>query len=141
MTSGEPVTTTTSSGSPNSPATERLIGHDYLVILISDFADWDAAALAGMKRIARHNDVIAGLVYDPLEADIAQASQLVVSDGQYQLEIDPDKDNLVERYSQSAVASFEDLKRELQRHDVPVLPISTDLPVIEQLRARLGGGR
>ncbi len=122
-------------------ATERLISHDYLVVLISDFAGWDAAALAGLKRIAQHNDIIAGLVYDPLEADISQASRLIVSDGQYQLEIDPTKDDLVKRYSQAAVSTFRDLKQELQRHAVPVLPISTEIPVIDQLRTQLGSGR
>ena len=121
-------------------AAERLVSHDYLVVLMSDFTDWDGAALACLKRIARHNDVIAGLVYDSLEADISAASRLIVSDGRYQLEIDPAKSELVERYSQSSVTSFQALKRELRRHDVPLLPISSDIPVIDQLRSRLGGG-
>ncbi|MEN8803648.1 MAG: DUF58 domain-containing protein [Thiogranum sp.] len=121
--------------------TKRLVGHDYLVVLISDFSGWDTAALSSLKRIARHNDVIAGLVYDPLEADISQASRLVVGDGQYQLEINTKQGGLSERFSEQTKSSFKELQQELRKHDVPVLPISTEKPVFEQLRKHLGGGR
>ena len=63
---------------------ERMVGHDYLVIFISDFDGWNTQALAGIKRMTLHNDLLAGLVYDPLEQDISGAENLVVSDGQYQ---------------------------------------------------------
>jgi uncharacterized protein (DUF58 family) len=121
-------------------ATERLVDHDYLVVLITDFAGWGDPALASLKRIARHNDVIAGLVYDPLESDISSASQLVVSDGHYQLQIDPHEDRLSDRFREVFDSSLGRLQDELRKHDVPVLPISTEKPVFEQLRSHLGVG-
>ena len=68
---------------------ERSIGHDYLVVLISDFYGWDEQTLKIIRSISQHNDIICSLVFDPLERDISSASKLVVSDGRYQLEIDP----------------------------------------------------
>ena len=121
-------------------ATERLVDHDYLVVFISDFAGWGDPALASLKRIARHNDVIAGLVFDPLESDISSASQLVVSDGDYQLQIDPDEDRLSDRFREVFDSSLGGLQDELRKHDVPVLPISTEEPVFDQLRSHLGVG-
>ena len=70
---------------------ERSIGHDYLVVLISDFHGWNDAALKTICRINQHNDIICALVFDPLERDISGASKLVVSDGKFQLEIEPDR--------------------------------------------------
>ena len=51
---------------------ERSVGHDYLVVLISDFYGWNDTTLKTIRRISQHNDVICSLVYDPLERDISQ---------------------------------------------------------------------
>lgn len=118
---------------------ERSIGHDYLVVLISDFYGWNESALKAIRRIRAHNDVICTLVYDPLERDISKADNLVVSDGQYQLEIDPHTQGLGEKFEASFESSIAHVQTELKRHHIPVLPIDTVRPVSEQLRALLGG--
>jgi len=120
---------------------ERLVGHDYLVVLISDFSDWGEAALKRLKSIAQHNDVIAGLVFDPLESDISKADQLVVSDGRYQLEIDTRDEALSEKFQAGFQNSVDALQSEFRKYDIPVLPISTETAVFEQLRKQLGGIR
>jgi uncharacterized protein (DUF58 family) len=117
---------------------ERMTGHDYLVIIISDFDGWNAQALAGIKRVAQHNDLVAGLVFDPLERDISGASNLVVSDGRYQLQLQPEKQALGHRFEESFHSSVSDLQAELRKHKMPVLPINTVDPVFEQLRAQMG---
>ena len=120
-------------------ATERMAGHDHLVCIISDFHGWDERCLSSVKRMARHNDLVAAMVYDPLEQDITRASKLVVSDGQYQLQIEPDKDDLGRRFEETFQASVGKLQQELRKHGMPVLPIDTVDPVFEQLRRHLGG--
>ena len=117
---------------------ERMVGHDYLVTIISDFDGWDARALASVKRMARHNDLLACLVFDPLEKNISQAANLVVSDGQYQLQLDPKKQDLGERFEASFSSSVASLQRELRKHGMPVLTVNTVEPVFQQLRAQLG---
>ncbi|MCZ6829259.1 MAG: DUF58 domain-containing protein [Gammaproteobacteria bacterium] len=137
---------TVSSTDPAQPArfeevigiAERMTGHDYLVIIISDFDGWSAQALAGIKRMSQHNDLVAGLVFDPLEHDISGASNLVVSDGRYQLQLQPEKRALADRFEESFHSSVNDLQAELRKHSMPVLPINTVEPVFEQLRAQMG---
>lgn len=120
---------------------ERNIGHDYLVVLISDFYGWNDATLNTIRRIRQHNDIICSLIYDPLERDISRANNLVVSDGKYQLEIDPVKQGLGEKFEASFESSVAHVQRELKRHDIPVLPVDTLVPVTDQLREKLGGQR
>ena len=120
---------------------EKLVGHDYLVVIISDFSGWSDRALRAIKRITQHNDVIASLVYDSLEDDISQAKGLVVSDGQYQLQIDPEKNTLAERYREDFADSHGKIRKELQKNNIPLLPILTNSEVFIQLRHLLGSLR
>ncbi|GAB5452338.1 MAG: DUF58 domain-containing protein [Halioglobus sp.] len=121
-------------------ALEQQIDHDYLVVLISDFYGWSAETLASIRRISRHNDIICALIYDPLEKDISRANDLVVSDGRYQLQIDPGEQGLGEKFEESFESSFAHVQADLRRHNIPILPIDTVTPVGEQLRVMLGGG-
>jgi uncharacterized protein (DUF58 family) len=120
---------------------ERSIGHDYLVILISDFYGWDAGALKIIRSISQHNDIVCSLVYDPLERDISRADNLVVSDGRYQLHIDPSRQGLGEKFEASFESSMAHVQGDLKRHGIPVLPVETSTPVSDQLREKLGGQR
>ncbi len=120
---------------------ERTIGHDYLVVLISDFFGWGDDTLDSIRRISQHNDIICALVFDPLERDISSADKLVVSDGKFQLEIDPSHQNLGEKFEASFKSSVGHVQQELKRHQIPVLPVDTVTPVTAQLREKLGGQR
>jgi uncharacterized protein (DUF58 family) len=120
---------------------ERSIGHDYLVVLISDFYGWNDASLKTIRRINQHNDIICTMVFDPLEHDISRASSLVVSDGQLQLEIDPTRQGLGEKFEASSRDSLANVRDELKRHHIPVLPVDTATPAADQLRQKLGGQR
>jgi uncharacterized protein (DUF58 family) len=120
---------------------ERSIGHDYLVVLVSDFHGWNDAALKTICRINRHNDILCALVFDPLERDISGASKLVVSDGKFQLEIDPERQELGKKFEASFESSVAWVQGELKRHDILVMPVDTVVPVTRQLREKLGGQR
>ena len=120
---------------------ERTIGHDYLIVLVSDFYGWDEQTLGTIRRIGQHNDVVCALVYDPLERDISSASNLVVSDGQYQLEIEPQRQGLGEKFEASFKSSFSRVRADLNRHNIPIIPIDTVAAVTDQLREKLGGER
>ncbi|MBT4518838.1 MAG: hypothetical protein HOC23_02435 [Halieaceae bacterium] len=120
---------------------ERSIGHDYLVVVISDFFGWNDEALGSIKRLSQHNDIICSLIYDPLERDISRAHSLVVSDGQFQLEIDPTTHGLGDKFEASFQSSMAHVQQELKRHDILVLPVDTVEPVSHQLRVKLGGNR
>jgi uncharacterized protein (DUF58 family) len=118
---------------------ERSIGHDYLVILISDFYGWNDLMLKTLRRLSQHNDIICSLIYDPLERDISRADELVVSDGKFQLEVDPVKKELGGKFEASVRKSMSHFEDELKRHDIPVLPVDTVSSTADQLREKLGG--
>ena len=118
---------------------ERSVGHDYLVVLISDFYGWGEESMGVIRRIAQHNDIICSLIYDPLEQSISRAHSLIISDGRYQLEIDPSERNIGDRFEENFNSSVAHVKEDLRRHSIPILSVNTVTPVTDQLRNQLGG--
>ncbi|MFO1370588.1 MAG: DUF58 domain-containing protein [Marinagarivorans sp.] len=69
---------------PLLPALEQLgqvVKPGSQVFLLSDFHDLDTACQESLSRMAKHSDVIALHIFDPLEADIPQGSLLRISNG------------------------------------------------------------
>ena len=69
-------------------AATRLVRHDQLVIVISDFDAVDSATEQYLSQMAAHNDVVLALVNDPVSLDVPAGIQLPVSDGDRQMTLD-----------------------------------------------------
>src|SRR5262249_21334001 len=67
-------------------AAARVATHDHLIVVASDFDGAGDRTRDLLLRIAAHNDVLAVLVYDPFLLDMPPAGELVVSDGELQVE-------------------------------------------------------
>ena len=117
----------------------RRIGHDGLVIIVSDFEGWDAQCLEAIKDIRKNNDVVAGLITDPLERDIESANKLVVSDGQFQLEVGAAASTAAARYRSGFEDRIATLSDALKRHRIPIIPVTTASDVAAQLQRQMGG--
>lgn len=117
---------------------ERRIGHDYLVLLISDFSGWSTAIIDSLQRIRQHNDIVCALIFDPLERDISQADKLIVSDGYYQLQVDPQQHQLGEKFQSRFHSNLSRAQVELRRHDIPVMLLDTEQAIDQQVREQLG---
>ncbi len=117
---------------------ERLVGHDYLVILISDFFGWSEDVLTSIKRIRQHNDLIAGLVFDPLEEEFSSTEHFVISDGDYQVEVPASNQKFRETYSESFQLSVAGIQQLLKKHDIPLLPINNVEDCATQVQKQLG---
>jgi len=116
----------------------RLAHHDFLVVVISDFDGHDAMTRDLLTRIAARNDLLAVVVHDPFMSELPPAGDLVVSDGELQVELGFGQDAV-----RRGIASFVDARsRELfeWRHliGVPVLPLSAVEESAPQLRRLLG---
>lgn len=118
--------------------TERLSGHDYLIVIISDMSGWNEETVKRIKRLARHNDVMASLVFDPLEKTLPDSSQLVLSDGELQIQVDAGKTGLSEQYTEHFESGVEHLQKELNKHGIPVIPMNTGEDVLTQVRKAIG---
>ncbi len=116
---------------------ERLCGHDYLLVLISDMAGWNDETVKRIKRLSRHNDIIAAQIYDPLEKQLPN-DQLVVSDGALQIEVDAREAVLQQQFTEDFVSGVEYLQRELKKYRVPILAIDTVDPAQLQIRRAIG---
>jgi uncharacterized protein (DUF58 family) len=115
----------------------RLAPHDVLVVVVSDFFGVDVRTEQLVSRIAAHNDVLGVLVHDPMR--LRPAPELLrVGDGRRQVEIDLRdarlRDRLVADYrdEQHRIAHF------LRRLSAPLLMISNQGDVVEQVRRLLG---
>ena len=112
--------------------------HDYLVCLISDLDGADDETARLMTRLSEHNDVLVLFIYDPLEAELPESGKLVISDGDLQLQVDADDQKLRRKFSEDFDERLSSARGLLLKRQVPVLPISTARPVIEQVRDHLG---
>jgi uncharacterized protein (DUF58 family) len=118
---------------------EAIIGHDWLVLLVSDLnaADEESAAILG--QLARHNDVVAVAVSDPIERDLpAPPWRGIATDGTRRAVLDPARAGLGSRVRQSHAARLEQLRAGGLQLKIPVLPIGTEAQAAPQLRGMLG---
>ena len=112
--------------------------HDFLVCIISDFADADDDTLRSLRLLAAHNDVLAVLVYDPMAQELPRKGRVVVAQGELQLEIAVGR----QRERQPLADFFSGRLRQvadlLRRSHVPLLSIDTVDDQLAQLRCELG---
>ena len=80
------------------------------VLLLSDFAQWDAQVEKQMALLCRQAQLALYFIYDPLEADLPAAGSYRISDGLSDLVIATDAADWRRRYRQG----FEDHRRRLE---------------------------
>ena len=116
----------------------RVCRHDALILIASDFDGADARTRDLLLHLSQSNDVICALAYDPLAIRLPAADQLVVSNGELQVELQLGEEkvrkNILEA-SDKRVRAILSWQHEL---GIPVLPISTAEDVPRQLRHLLG---
>lgn len=116
----------------------RVCHHDALILIASDFDGANDATRDLMLHLSRSNDVICCLAYDPLAVRLPPASQLVVSNGELQVELQLGQEKVrksILEASDKRMSSILSWQHEL---GVPVLPLSTAEDVPTQVRHLLG---
>ena len=116
----------------------RIAKHDYLICIISDFYGMDEDTKRLIKLMGQHNDVLAALIYDPLAAKPPQGRRFVISDGEFQVEMDTSSGKKRTDIANIFNERLRILKNELTKLGIPVLPIQTEDPVELQVRHLLG---
>lgn len=110
----------------------------WLVVVISDFHGISELTRRHVQRIARHNDVVAAFVHDPVALELPHAGRAILSDGRRQAELDLSATHtraIIAASKTARDAFLERLRREL---DIPCLAIDTRGHVARQLAAALG---
>jgi uncharacterized protein (DUF58 family) len=117
----------------------RLARHDTLVVLITDGQGVDDDTTRLTAQMARHNDVLGVLLYDPLrESPRSGQGQFVITDGRLQVELDLHDRNFLKRIAADYKTELDDIRANLRKISAPLLPISTAEDVVEQIRKLIG---
>lgn len=119
-------------------ALRRVARPGSLVVVISDFAGFSRDAQSYLSSVARHNDVLAVFMNDPLERELPPP-------GRYRL-VSPDDELAIDTFAHAARRdyrnAFETRARELdvfcQRYGVHLMPMSTDDDPVSSLQTALG---
>ncbi len=115
----------------------RLAPHDVLIVMISDFFGVDEQTERLTARMAEHNDVLGLLVHDPIRLQPARQN-LTVSDGSLQMEIDFADKRVREKLAEDYRVEQEYITRFLNRLAAPLLMVSNEGDVVDQVRRLLG---
>jgi len=119
-------------------AVGRIAKRDHLVVVISDFDGIDERTKTLLGGLARHNDVVLGLVTDPMAQDMPEDLRLVISDGELQAEIDTRSGTVRRALSETSsgrLAGILDWQRSL---GISVLPLSAGEETVPQVRQLMG---
>lgn len=114
-----------------------LAKHDDLVVLIGDGRALDEETAKHITRINVHNDVIGILVYDPMEEELMRSSSLFFTDGVDTVDVDSSDKQFIQRYAQRLSGRKESFRQLSRKNALPVLSISTQYPVLDQLYEQL----
>lgn len=118
----------------------RIVTHDWLVLVISDFDGADAATFRALTSLARGNDLVLALVSDPLAHEIPDRGRVVVGDGRLQVELDFAESRVRRNIAEVGGDRIKRLIAWQDRLDAAILPVSAGEATEAQM-ARLFGLR
>jgi uncharacterized protein (DUF58 family) len=116
----------------------RICRHDSLIIIASDFDGADSVTRDRLLHLSRSNDVICCLTYDPLAVKLPAAQQLVVSNGELQVELLLGQEKVRKSILDASDIRIRSILAWQHELGIPVLPISTAEDVPQQVRHLLG---
>jgi uncharacterized protein (DUF58 family) len=111
-----------------------LAKHDCLVCLIAGGGGADERTVRLGTQLAAHNDVITAFVYDPMEAELPPGGRLVFADGELQMEVDGRDTGLRAAFNEAFRQRLEWMRHITRQRQTPLIPLSTERDVAEQLR-------
>ncbi len=119
-------------------AAARIVKSGALVIVFSDFDGWDAETEKGLRAISMHNDLILFSVSDPTSKQLPPDLDVVVSDGELQVQINVGHETVRRRLADFTTGRLAALLDFSARYGVPVVPLSTEENTLPQILHFLG---
>ncbi len=118
---------------------KRLAKHDTLIVIVSDFQGIDAKTTRLTAQLAAHNDVLGLLMFDPVRAAPRRTdTRGVVTDGTRRLGVDFNDTDFLDKIATDYRDESEAIRVALRKLSAPLLPISTEGEVVQQIRALMG---
>ncbi len=110
----------------------KVVTHDYLVFIISDFYRYSESVLEYINQLALHNDIVLIKVYDPMEAEVP-AKKIVLSNKELQVSIDGKKGSLNKQLKDDFKTNYKAFKSKVGKLGTTMFTINTTEPVENQL--------
>lgn len=115
----------------------RLARPGSLVAVFSDFREMGRAGERHLAALARHNDVILVLLYDPLEAEAPPAARYRLGSAGMRLALDTARPQVVQAWSQQFRQHHDRVRGLCRRHGMHFLSVDTADDPLRALRAGL----
>lgn len=112
-----------------------------LVIVLCDERTLDDSSEQQLQLLARHTDLLLLPLSDPLDHALPAAGLLRFAERGAQLELDTHNPELRQAYRAQGQARADRWQRLAQKLGVPLLPLSTQTELIDQLRDQLNAQR
>ena len=117
---------------------DGVCGHDALIILIGDGNGWNEQSAQLIKKLRQHNEIIACDIFDPLERQLPEMSQMIVSDGKYQIQFSSDDSHTQKKYQKELARQINLYADTARKYRIPLISVNTMTPVEQQLRKAFG---
>jgi len=122
-------------------ALRRVTHPGSLVVIVSDFVGLSRAAQSYLSGIARHNEVLAVFLSDPLERQLPPPGRYRLVSHDEEMAIDTFARGAREDYRHAFEGRMHDMELFCQRYGVHLLPLSTEDDPVQLLQQTLGRRR
>ncbi len=119
-------------------ALRRVTRPGSLVVVISDFSGFSRSAQAHLSSVARHNEVLAVCISDPIEKMLPPAGRYRIVSDESELAIDTGNAITRRDYEKNYQQRADALEAFCQRYGVHLMPLSTDDDPVSALQVALG---
>ena len=109
-----------------------------LVVILSDFQGFSRAAQAYLSSVARHNEVLALFLNDPIERELSPPGRYRLVAGDEEMAIDTFTKGARQDYANAFEARSHELEVFCHRYGVHLLPLSTEDDPVATLQTALG---
>lgn len=118
----------------------RIAKRDHLIVLLSDFDEVDSTTEVLIGGLSRHNDVVLGIITDPVAQTFPDSGPLVISDGERQAELDSSQAKLRDQLQDMSTGRLAQVYDWQRKFGLPVLPLTAAQDSLPQMRALMGLG-
>jgi len=119
-------------------ALRRVARPGSLVVILSDFAGFARSAQSYLSSVARHNEVLAVFLNDPLERKLPPPARYRLVSGDDELAIDTVAKAARRDYEHAFDERLQKLEAFCQRYGVHLMPLSTQDDPVSALQTALG---
>ncbi|MCB1828459.1 MAG: DUF58 domain-containing protein, partial [Coxiellaceae bacterium] len=113
-----------------------------VIVLLSDFETFNQSLERELSQLSRRHQLVAGLIYDPLESDIPDIGVCQFTNGQEYLQLNTQSRTLRLQYHQQFLQKVQTIEKAVGQMGQSVFQLATNqhiLPVLHDVLQRIGG--